>query len=287
MHFDPDAFGAAMGELVAEAVLPLKARIAELEKQLVERPDIASAVAREVALAVADLPAPRDGRDCDMDEVRAMVAEALDALPKPVDGKSVTIEDVRPLIDEAVMAAHGETTGRISVEIPQLVRACLADDPPSAGPKGEPGADGAGIADLLIDRDGCLVATMTDGRMKNLGVVVGRDGKDGVGLESFEAEYLADSHEIVIRAGIGDRVREARYSAGGIRLGGYWREGVKAQSGEAYSHKGSLWIARRETASAPNPESRDWVLAARHGKDGERGPKGADSAPPPPVNLKK
>src|SRR5699024_11132242 len=47
------------------------------------------------------------------------------------------------------------------------------------GKKGDPGKDGAGIADLLIDRDGNLTATFTDGRMKSLGLVVGKDGAPG------------------------------------------------------------------------------------------------------------
>lgn len=312
MHFDPDAFGAAMGELVAEAVLPLKARIAELEKQLAERPDIASAVAREVASAVADLPAPRDGRDCDMDEVRAMVDEAVRAIPAPKDGEPG--KDAEPVDEDAlaerVLAGVTERAlSAVEAAVPKAVKTYMAENPAPKGEKGDPGKDGTSVAleDVSLFLDAAVakqvlelerraadavtraidkIPVPKDGKDGKDGID-GVDGKDGIGLESFEAEYVSETNEIVLRAGVGDRVKEARYPAGGIRLIGYWREGVKAQSGEAYSHKGSLWIARSETTAAPMPESRDWVLAARHGRDGERGPAGKDGAPPPPVNLKK
>jgi hypothetical protein len=47
------------------------------------------------------------------------------------------------------------------------------------GEKGDPGQDGPGIAELLINREGQLVATFTDGRTKDVGAVIGRDGVDG------------------------------------------------------------------------------------------------------------
>lgn len=58
-----------------------------------------------------------------------------------------------------------------------------------AGPRGEQGvagADGVGATDALIDRDGALVLTFSDGRSKNLGVIVGRDGADGARGERGE-----------------------------------------------------------------------------------------------------
>src|SRR5688500_4566259 len=42
-----------------------------------------------------------------------------------------------------------------------------------AGRDGSDGKDGAGIADLLRDHEGNLVATFTDGRLKNLGPIQG------------------------------------------------------------------------------------------------------------------
>ena len=50
------------------------------------------------------------------------------------------------------------------------------------GVNGSNGADGVGIADLVINENGELVVTLTDGTVKNLGKVKGTDGADGVGI---------------------------------------------------------------------------------------------------------
>ena len=47
------------------------------------------------------------------------------------------------------------------------------------GPAGKDGRDGRGIADLRII-SGSLVVTYSDGTSADLGLVVGRDGKDGL-----------------------------------------------------------------------------------------------------------
>src|SRR5690606_21381646 len=68
-------------------------------------------------------------------------------------------------------------------------------EPGPQGTTGDPGRDGAGIQDLLIDRDGNLVATMTDGRTKSLGIGIGkdgapgRDGKDGADFSDVPFDY--------------------------------------------------------------------------------------------------
>jgi hypothetical protein len=84
-----------------------------------------------------------------------VVAEAVAAIPVPKDGepgKSVTVEDVAPLIEAAVEKRVA------SIEV-------------------KDGRDGVGMAGAMIDREGQLVITMTDGSTKALGTVVGTDGK--------------------------------------------------------------------------------------------------------------
>lgn len=196
----------------------------------------------------------QDGKDCDMEAVRAMISDAVKSTPIPKDG--------------------------------------LDGKDGKDGVNGEKGADGSGIADLMIDRDGGLVATFTDGRMKNLGSVVGKDGEngkdgtDGLGLELFEMEYLPETHEVHIKASCAGRSKEVRYPAGGIHAKGYWREGVKASAGDAWTHDGCLWVAKTSTSAKPETQSSDWFLAARKGRDGERGQKGSDGSPPAPIKLK-
>lgn len=154
---------------------------------------------------------------------------------------------------------------------------------------GKDGKDGVGQADALIDRDGVLVLTMTDGRTKSLGVVVGRDGaagadgRDGVSMSDVTRTYDASAHEVVERWSVDGMEKELRYPAGGIRPGGFWREGMKSVALQAVTHDGALWIAKRDTAAKPCIENADdWQLAARKGRDGRDG---RDGKLPEPVKL--
>ena len=163
-------------------------------------------------------------------------------------------------------------------------------EPGARGEKGEPGADGVGVAGALIDRAGELVLTMADGRTKSLGVVVGRDGapgadgRDGLSVADVSRTYDAEAHEVVERWTVAGEAKELRYPAGGIRPGGFWREGMKCHALQAITHDGALWIAKRDTASKPCLENADdWQLAARKGRDGRDGKDG--KAPPGPVKL--
>ena len=193
-------------------------------------------------------------------DVAAAVKAAVDALPAPApgkDGASVTIEEVQPLVAEAVAKAV------------------------DALPAPAPGKDGIGLAGAMIDRDGALQVTMTDGTVKDLGPVVGKS------LDTFAMEYLPETHEVRIKAACAGREQEVRFEAGGIRLGasnGYWCEGVKAKALEAFSYDGCLWVARSATTAKPSAESPDWVLAARQGRPG---PAGKDlNAPRAPETIK-
>lgn len=250
-----------------------------------------------------------DGKSISADDVlpaiKAQADAFLKALPIPkdgrdgIDGKSFAIEDARPIIEEAVKSIREESRHSVemavkSIPVPKDGRDGRDGIDGKDGTPGEKGADGAGVSDLLIDRAGELIATMTDGRMKNLGPVIGKDGrdgadgKDGFSLESFELEYLEETHEIRIKAACADRAKEIRFPAGGIRPAGYWRDGSKAKAGEVYTHDGSAWVAKCDTSARPDPANKtDWVLLARKGRDGETVVKKVSTDPAPPIKLKK
>jgi hypothetical protein len=251
--FDPEAFGAAMADLIEEAVAPLQKRIGELEAQLAKPVDVSAQVERAVAAAVAALPAPKDGKD------------GLDAAP-------VAIGDVVAEVLRQIPLPTNGTDGRDGLN----------------GIDGVKGADGLGLAGAMIDRAGALLITLTNGEVKNLGPVVGKDGvdgKDGLSLEGFELEYLPESHEIALKATAVGRVKELRYPAGGIRPAGYWREGTKAKAGEAWVHDGSTFYAKNDTAAKPESKSDDWIIGARRGRDGETTVKTVNAGPAPGVKL--
>jgi hypothetical protein len=194
-----------------------------------------------------------------------LVLDAVKAIPAPKNG-----EDGKPGADgkEGKPGEDGKPG---------------ADGLPGAnGEPGAKGADGVGLAGAMIDRDGCLMATLTNGEVKNLGPVV---GKDGIGFESFDMEYLPESHEVAIKASAAGRTKELRFPAGGIRPGGYWREGTKALAAQTWVHDGSMFIALKDTSEKPSTESKDWIIGARRGRDGERGVKGSDGGQPAPIKL--
>lgn len=292
--FDPEKFGQAMAEAIRAAVEPLKSQqaadalvIADLRKRLDELP-VPKDGAPGPAGPAGEPGAPgTDGKSVTVADVlptlQAEVQRSVAAIPAPIpgpagpagapgaDGKSVTVADVLPTLQ---------------AELQRAVAALPAPAPGAPGRDGSPGErgmdgkDGIGLAGFLIDRDGALQATTTNGEVKNLGPVVGRDGKDGadgIGLDDFTLEYLPESHEVMMRAAIGTRVKELRYPAGGIRPGGYWRDGVKVKAGQAWTYEGSLFIAVRDTDSKPEAASADWVIGARKGRDGD------DRKRPPPA----
>lgn len=252
---DPEKFGRAMGEQIKLAIAPLQKDIIALrdenlalKKQLSELPDIQAIIEERMSAAVAAIPAPTNGKDCDMDAVMLAVKELVAAIPAPQDGKD----------------GRDGKDGEKGID----------------GKDGEKGADGTGMAGAILDRDGCLQITLTNGEVKNLGVVVGKDGKDGLSLESFTMELLEETHEICVKASCAGRTQELRYPAGGIRAAGYWREGTKAKAGEAWVHDGSTWYAKTDTQAKPATSSEDWLLGARKGRDVD------PNLPPPAGTIK-
>lgn len=245
--------------------------------------DIQRSILRACARFIGRKVEPVERRLEEVERAAAGIAERAALTQSDVVKELVATDALAPLIDlmvaeavskyfEANPVQHGRDGAR--------------------GPQGERGADGVGLADALIDRDGALVLTMTDGRAKGLGVVVGRDGaagsdgRDGLSMVDVSRAYDTETHEVVERWTVAGEAKELRYPAGGIRPGGFWREGMKSHALQAVTHDGALWIAKRDTAARPCLEnSDDWQLAARKGRDGRDG---KDGKPPPgPVSLKK
>lgn len=191
-------------------------------------------------------------------DIDGAVKAALDALPKPQDGKSVTVEDVASLIEE-----------RVSLAVSVLPKA----------KDGENGKDGTGLADALIDREGNLILTMTDGRHKNLGRVEGAPGKpgepgqpgiDGVSMSHFDTEMKEDGRTIVFKFIRDDNIIEMHEFSFPVMLDkGVWSEGKQYVKGDCVTWGGSLWIAQRDTSAKPDTPDSGWRLAVKKGRDGK------------------
>lgn len=223
-------------------------------------------------LALTPGPKGEDGKDAPVVSAAELVAELVKS------------EALAPLIDLMVadaVAKHFEANpvrdARDGERGPQGEKG-------EAGERGADGKDGTGLADALIDRDGALVLTMTDGRAKTLGVVVGRDGadgkngRDGIDFDKCVGHFDAErGYVLTLSAGDTSVEHVLPY----MRHGGFWSEGKGAKAGESWTHDGALWIAKRDNGSKPCLENReDWILAARKGRDGKDGRNGIDRTAP-------
>jgi hypothetical protein len=141
------------------------------------------------------------------------------------------------------------------------------------GKDGNDGADGRGVKDLLIDREGNLIATMDDGATKSLGPVCGKDGaqgkdgRDGIDLDSFEAIVLDDDRTIELKFASGDVERVASFKWPTMIYRDVFKEGAAYQQGDVVTWGGSLWHCDKATSAKPGTD--DWTLACKKGRDGK------------------
>ena len=290
---DPQQFGAELADIVKAATAPLLARIEALEGQVkaVEaRPAglTAEALAEQVeaaegrAKAHADeamrkaldaIPAPVELPEMpELPDIPALLAEAVEeavkAIPAPENGKdgaSVTLDDVMPTLEKRV--------DDFLAAIPMPKDGAPGRDG-DHGDKGDPGRDGLDVKDLFRADGGRLVAVMSDGTTKDLGVFVGKDGEpgrdgtdgkdgaDGLGFEDMGFE--ADEHgRVLAKFQRGDVVKTIRLP--GIVDRGPYKSGESYEKGDAVSYGGSLWIAQEPTGDKPDG-SKAWRLAVKAGR---------------------
>lgn len=249
-------------ETVAAALEPILARLAVLEARQLERGEKGErgdpGEKGERGEAGERGERGEDGASVDLawltDTVQSMVSEAVEAavkaLPAPERGE------------------RGETG--------------------QTGEQGERGADGVGLADAVIDRAGELVLTMTDGGMRRLGVVVGRDGENG--RDGEDGRDGRDVEDIVVTQDgatveFGFTVGEAR-SVFEIELPvgppgetpyvgearGLFDPEATYRALDVVSFNGCEWRARCDNPGTLPGEG--WMLSAGRGKRGEKGERG-------------
>ncbi len=170
---------------------------------------------------------------------------------------------------------------------------------------GEKGMDGRGVASLLIDADGHLIATLSDGQTLKVGRVVGdqgipgqpgpvgekgmdgkdgRDGQDGT-LLSLKALAAAirptlDGRTIGFQWADGEPVDGWSMSMKGMAVYlGVWNETKNYEVGDQVTFGGSQWIAKEDNHGIrPNEHAPDgkrvWQLCVKRGGEGKQGPQG-------------
>lgn len=238
---------------------------------LIERLDaqaklIADLDAREMPTAIKG-----DDGEVDMEQVAEIVGqyvrEAVAAIPAPKDGESVDLDEIKRLIDEAMP----ELPAPVPVEPDSEAIAAVVADSVSKAVSALPVAkDGIGLADALIDKDGNLVITMTDGRTKTLGKVVGKDGEPGATftLDDFDIEQT-DERTLEFKFLRGDTMHSFEIEFPVPIFKGAFKEGQAYARGDMTVWGGSLWTATKETSSKPDMPDSGWMIAARKGRDGK------------------
>lgn len=231
---DPDAIVDAVAAAVAALPVPQDGKSVTLA-------DVEPAIEEAVTRAVAALPAPANGKDADPAEIKAAVDAAVAALPAPKDGRSVTVDDVEPLIEKAVTRAVAAL--------------------PAA-------KDGIGLAGALIDRDGALKMTLSDGRMVDLGRVEGKNGDPGLGFDDMEVVFDGE-RSFALEFARGDQVKSYTFALPMMIDRGVYRAGQAYQKGDCVTFGGSLWIAQANTEAKPDGADSGWRLGVKRGRDGK------------------
>lgn len=198
-----------------------------------------------------------------VDEIEARAPEKGERGEPGRDAEPVDIADVA-----RACAVLPELRTVIDLCVAEAVQEHMRANPPARGEKGDKGDSGIGLAGMLINRDGSLIATTSDGRVHDLGVV---QGKDALAVDDIAATFDIE-RGIVLTLGAGERKKELSVKVPVLRHIGFWQSGMTADEGNTTTHNGSLWIATRATRQEPGYQSTDWTLAARKGADGQHAP---------------
>ena len=281
MTFDGKAFGQEIVKevksFVSKELAPIFKRLDDVEKRFDALPALKDGA---------------DGKDADMNEVRSIISDELKAINEAVNAiqPAPELPDIPKMIEIEVEARTGDDVIRRIVD--EACRSIVAGiplpqdgkdgEPGAAGKDGEPGRDGLDVKDLFRGEGGILVATMSDGRVKELGQFVGKDGdnglpgkdgSDGVGFDDLSVEYDGEK-TVTLRFAKGDQVKEFPIVMPVVIDRGVFSEGKTYSPGDGVTWGGSFWIAQEETGEKPDT-AKGWRLAVKKGRDG----KDAKSAP--------
>src|SRR5215813_11359305 len=260
------AVGLFVSEQVRLANEPLLEKIRHLENMIAAMASAGRDQRQEFEARIAAIPAGKNG------------AQGKDGAPGKhgSDGLNVDLASVHAVIEDAVDNA-------------------VAKLPVPPAP--------VGVVGGYIDRHGNLCHTLSDGSIKTLGLVVGRDGKDidpylaeaklkelfdkwpkpqdgidgkdgkdgrdGFGFEHFDMQFEDGKFYLLFQRG--DELR--KFLLPHISYHGVWKQG-EYQVGNCVTYDGSQFIARRSTTTEPMTKDNDWQLCVKRGRDGKQGERG-------------
>lgn len=150
------------------------------------------------------------------------------------------------------------------------------------GTDGVNGKDGAGIVDVMRNHEGVLVFTLSDGRIKEVGNVNGKDGRDGVdgkdgeagapgkdgfSLSDFDANVSDDGRTILLSFEQESERFEVEMKFPVPIYRGVFKEGEEYEAGDMATWGGSLWHCDEKTTD--KPDVGPWRLCVKKGRDGK------------------
>jgi hypothetical protein len=280
--------------------------------------------------AAALVPVPRDGKDAEPVDLDVLALKAAELIPVPNDGRdglSVTVDDVAPLVTEAVQKAvealPKAKDGEPGASIEPWVVEALVKDAVAKIPRPENGKDGlsvtvedvapliagevekavkalpvpkdgVGVTGALINKDNRLVLTLSDGTLRELGLVVGRDGEKGEkgdpGIAINGKDGLDGTLENVQPVFDGKRTISFCFKDTGepiegwvVKLVGMTRyEGVYSaerayETGDQVTYSSGQWTAKADSQGkqpGTNEGAPFWQLSTKPGQPGKVGPPG-------------
>ena len=150
---DPIEIGKQLSDIVKDAIAPLRKKVAELE-------------GREPIKGETG-PQGEPGKDCEPIEITEVVRELVKS------------PDIMPILSMLVAEAVQKHMASNPVKDGKDGRDGEPGKDGKDGEQGIQGEKGVGAAGAMIDRDGQLIMTMTNGETIRLGNVVGKDGQNG------------------------------------------------------------------------------------------------------------
>lgn len=193
------------------------------------------------------------------DLIAGIVADEVEKATEPLKAKIAELESRKP--EQGPPGEKGEPGER-----------------GESGADGSNGRDGAGIVDGFINRDGHLIATLSDGSTKDFGEIIGRDGRDGepgkdgrdgFGFDELDACVLDDDRTIELSFRRGDEEKAFTFKWPTPIDRGVYKAGETYQAGDCVTWGGSLWIAQKETGEKPDSPESGFRLAVKRGRDGK------------------
>jgi hypothetical protein len=128
--------------------------------------------------------------------------------------------------------------------------------------------------DGFIDRTGILILTKPDGSLREAGLVVGRDGKDGEpGMGFDDLEVTFDGHRtMVFKFTRGEKAKEFSFLIPVPLYREVFEEGTTYCRGDMVTFGGSIWhCVEPSTITRPGDGNPAWKLATKRGRDGKDG----------------